>query len=284
MKSIVALLSVILALCLLAGPAYAQAPGIPPEVEEAAKDGLEEFKGRVGPKPAAFGFADAEQVSRVTLAPGYQLHYLLDGDKLRNASGDSLLALVTPIQKWLYTVNVDGASKGFLIIGLENGQYRAVAGGGFTEDYGVALGNFRRLISAEGASVEPTLIQVVTDYYFAAKVGSREFVLPVASSERAQQGFSGGMDYTRLRPARDVVQHLQKVQQDGARRQQANVGGIGSVQDDPGRPDASQETSSSTPPSLGMLVWAGALALLSAGTATVVLIRRRRMRPKSLVG
>jgi hypothetical protein len=109
MRYITVLLSVILALCLLAGPAYAQAPGIPPEVEEAAKEGLKEFKDRVGPKPTTFGFADAEQVSQITLGPGYQLHYLLDGDKLRNASGDSLLALVTPIQKWLYTIDVAGA-------------------------------------------------------------------------------------------------------------------------------------------------------------------------------
>lgn len=298
MRRIIALLSALLALCLLAGTAYAQAPSpsIPPEVEELAKQGLEMFKIKAGPKATLFGFADSEEVSQVTLGPGHQLHYLLDADKLRNASGDSLLDLVTPAQSWLYTVNVDGVSKGSLIIAFSEGRYQMVDFGGFRPDYGIALGNWHRLVSEKGASVEPVLIQWGIDYFFAAKVGTQEFVLTTESPARAQNGFAGGMDYTRLRPAADIVRHLQKQQQEAARRQPGSGGGSsavggtsgpnrvgasdmgGSNIGDAGSPDVGPKATDS---SSRLQVWVGVLGLLAAGAAVIgALAWHRRASPK----
>lgn len=58
-----------------------------------------------------------------------------------------------------------------------------------------------------GASVEPTLVMAGPVCCFVGKVGADEYVLPAVARE------IGGMDYTQLRPAADVVQYLQCVQQ-----------------------------------------------------------------------
>jgi len=191
----------------------AQVADVPPEVEEQAQLGLRMYRSQVGLGailPGSTG--SAEEASRITLERGYRLHYI-DPDRLRDASGERLLALVYPAPAWLYAVNVDGVSKGSIIVGLEGKQYKIVSWGGFTEDY-VALSNMRRFMLQEGASAEPTLIQVGPDYYFATQIGTQEFVLPVISPDKASRGWAGGMDYSRLWPATDVVQYLQKVQRE----------------------------------------------------------------------
>ncbi len=193
--------------------------GVPPEVEEQAQLGLRMYRSQVGPGailPGATG--SAEEAGRITLEQGYRLHHI-DADRLRNAFGQSLLALAYPAPAWLYAVNGDGVSRRSIIVGLEGGRYTIVGWGGLTENYSVALGNMRRLMPQDAPGEEPTLIQAGPDYYFAVRAGDQELVLPVVSPDMARRGWAGGMDYSRLWAAADVVRYLQERQ-----RQQAVPG------------------------------------------------------------
>lgn len=262
MRHIMVLLSVILTMCTLTHGVYAQGPTIPPEVEEVAQQGLEVFGGMVGPKATVFGFTDSQQVSEATLGPGRQI-YRVNWEKVRGASGENLLDLVFPVQEWRYTIHVGGVPKGYIRVAPQAGRYEVVEGGGLKEDFGVALDNWRRLVSDKGAAVEPILIETGVDYYFAGKIGAEEFVMTTESPDGAQAGFAGGMDYTRLRPACDLVQYLQKVQREGEALPPGSRGGGGSPDmGATGSADVGRGAASSSP---ALPMWAGALLLLACG-------------------
>jgi hypothetical protein len=186
-------------------------PPVPAEVRSAAEKGLDLFKSKVGPKATTYGFTSSADVSRVTLGQGFQVHYV-DGDKLRNSSPNSLLGLVAPQKVWEFTVNLDGMPKSFLTIAYEDGEYRVVHFGGDAQDFGMALQNYGDLLAAKGANSQPIVIKAGPAYYLAGTIGSQEFVLPAVSSAKAEM--VGGMSYSEMRPANEVVQYLQKIQRE----------------------------------------------------------------------
>lgn len=237
------LVSALLVLLLAAGAAGAETATVPAQVQEAAARGLELFKTGAGAQSA-----NAEAAGRVTLGEGFQVHYV-DADRLRSASPESLLALVTPQELWEFTVNVDGQAKTFVTIGYEDGEYRIVHFGGNAADFGAAMTNFGQLT----AGVQPTLVKAGPVYYLVGRVGTDEVVLPAVASAEAE-----------LRPASELVRYLQQVQQNSVPGQRG------------GHDPAVQDGSMSSPQNRAVLL---ALGLPLAAIAGAVTVRyRRRLR------
>ncbi|EST55069.1 hypothetical protein T458_09765 [Brevibacillus panacihumi W25] len=196
----------LLILSLLVVPATGAKSEVPDDVQKAAEEGIDLFKSKVSLKPELYGYKDADEVKDVTLGEGYQIHYV-NGDKLKADKKGSLLDISEESDVWQFTVDdLNGQSKSFLTIALEDGEYQVVRFGGNPEVYQVSVEKFKK-----AKNKKPKLVKAGPTFYLVDKNSKEELVLPVVSINNPLfQGTLSNQEFTSSSKVVDVLKEIQE--------------------------------------------------------------------------
>ncbi|MDB5055763.1 MAG: hypothetical protein JWM44_3813 [Bacilli bacterium] len=145
--------------------------------------GFNIFNEKAAHSPTEYGFQNLNELSKATVGDGFQIHRI-DAVKLNNATPSSLIDISTGLSEWLFIVNVDGVPKSTLLIGFSNDHAYFENMTSLQGRLGEALQNFRKLVAEKGEA-QTILLSWANNYYFAAKIGVKEYNLPVAMSSKA---------------------------------------------------------------------------------------------------
>jgi len=183
---------------------------IPQEIMRAAEEGLIKVKARLNAvrNLEGWGFNNVEEVNRLTLGEGFRINYL-DGDKLRQYQGKSLIELINPkiFETWRFNLHLDGIPKTFMQIGLRDGKYQYVGMGGKAEEFNNAITKLKRLTNEKGVSSKPILFSTGNYFYLIEIIDNEEFVMPIKWSSYDKE-----TNYDKLIPASEIIEKQQEIQ------------------------------------------------------------------------
>ena len=122
-------------------PSYA---GIaPPEVQDAAREGLPMFLSSIPHSHLrAFGFDDEQEINRATLGIPFRIHTMSSSEILAFAEGERTPPAIRPTSMWQFPVLVDHIPRTLLTVDLMGGNWQAVDLGGLSP--ALDMGKLRR--------------------------------------------------------------------------------------------------------------------------------------------
>ncbi|SDJ86965.1 hypothetical protein [Paenibacillus naphthalenovorans] len=183
---------------------------IPPEVQNAAKEGMKAFKELVSKDPVAYGYKNADEVAQTTLGEGHEVYYI-DGNKAIAAPDSSnLSSLAVSANQWEYIVYLNKEARSFLTIGFEDNQYKVVQFGGDSKDFKIAKSNFETLTKEKG-DIIPKIIKSGNVRYLTAVIGGQELALP--DVPKGKEMLAGNKDNSRLWLTSDIVKFIKTTKQ-----------------------------------------------------------------------
>ncbi len=163
---------------------YAASP--PPEVQQAAEEGLARFLATIPAQELAhLGLSTAEDVQAATLGSPYEQFTLTPAAIAAYQPGSALAPLLTSTGSWLFPVTVHGEARTMLTVGMVNGKWEAgdIGGTYLPGALQKAETNLPGFLDQKGVTAAHTtqfvrVFQTYSDFLFVEAQGA-EYLLPL---------------------------------------------------------------------------------------------------------
>lgn len=162
---------------------------IPEDVLATAQKGLPAIKSTFFSDPDKWGFENKDEVEKIELGQGYLLKYVGATDSKSVGSVNELIDEKVTVQNWVFTLDINGSPKSFMMVGYENGECKVVGYGGDNE--AKLFGETRKQILSSAKNGDTTISDELAVYqsqkYFLVNQKGVEYVVPLAKESSDSQ-------------------------------------------------------------------------------------------------